>query len=104
MSVAAAVLPAVAPAPAAAAPEMLTTDEVAAALGYRARAAIHQRVARGDLRLSACRLPGRHRRCWSRSRLVAAGFLSPPPAPVIAAPPAPPALLPSVVVATWRIA
>jgi hypothetical protein len=85
------------------APALLTSDELARALGYADRSAVHNRIDRGDVRLAACRLPGSHRRCWSRSRLIAAGFLCVESAPVVtsAALPAP---APAMHVATWRAA
>jgi hypothetical protein len=81
-------------------PDLLTTPELAHALGYVDRSAIHARIARGDVRLAGCRLPGRARRSWSRARLIAGGYLTPPAAPVCSDP----VTLPAVVVATWRIA
>lgn len=82
-------------------PDLLTTPELARALGYVDRSAVHARIARGDVRLASCRLPGRCRRSWSRARLIAAGYLTQAPAPIRAADPI---ALPAVVVATWRIA
>lgn len=85
------------------APALLTSDELGRALGYADRSAINQRIGRGDVRLAACRLPGNHHRCWSRSRLIAAGFLCAEPAPVVESAPLPvPA--PMWRVASWRVA
>lgn len=82
-------------------PDLLTSDEAARLMGYADRSAINHRVSKGDVRLAACRLPGSHHRCWSRSRLIAAGFLCAEPAPalpVLATP------APACLVATWRVA
>lgn len=63
-------------------PALMTTPEVCYEMGYTDRTAIHCRISRGDVRLAACRLPGRAHRSWSRARLVAAGYLVAEPRPV----------------------
>jgi len=65
-------------------PDLLTSSEVAHALGYANRSGIHLRIERGDVRLAACRLPGKAHRSWSRARLEAAGYLRAAPAAVAA--------------------
>lgn len=82
-------------------PALLTSDEAARLMGYVDRSALNHRVSKGDVRLAACRLPGSHRRCWSRARLIAAGYLCAEPAPVQPAPAIP---APVCLVATWRVA
>jgi hypothetical protein len=84
-------------------PALLTSDELARAMGYADRSAVRRRIDRGDVRLAACRLPGRHRRCWSRSRLLAAGILCAEPV-AAAESDALPAPSPMWRVASWRVA
>lgn len=82
-------------------PALLTTEELAHEMGYADRSSVHRRIETGDLRLAACRLPGNSHRCWSRARLLAAGFLT----PAVPAPPSTPAVPPATqTVAVWRLA
>ena len=84
----------------------MTSDELAHAMGYAGRSAVHQRIDRGDVRLAACRIPGPHRRCWSRARLIAAGLLCAEPAATVSLTYAMQGAVPAnvVPVATWRVA
>jgi hypothetical protein len=85
-------------------PALLTSAELAIALGYADRSAIHRRIDRGDIRLAACRISGNHWRCWSRARLEAGGYLCAEVLPAVVDPQPYHLPAPAHTVAVWRIA